>query len=132
MYGIFHFLRRRVAKRRFVAVWLCLVAVELFCPALCDDQTYAATTSNSSQTEISFSTNSKSDASETSLSACDDRARHAQSTICNDECLCHATAIPSIVVGMKSASIQTYRITPYFGESIFNSLPPPYLPPKLS
>lgn len=131
MYGIFHSLRKRTAKRRFVALWFCLVTIELFCPALCGEQTYAAT-SDFSQAEINFSTETKSDTSEASLSTCNDQGGHDQSTVCNDECLCHATAIPVVGIGMTGAGVRSDRIALLFAEGIFSSLPPPYLPPKFS
>lgn len=131
MYGVFLSIRKRAAKRRFVALWLCLVAIELFCPALCGEQTYAAT-SKFPQTEIRCTTITKSDASEMSLSSCNNQGEHDQLTVCNDECLCHATAIPGLAFSMESVSVQTDRISLLFAESIFSSLPPPYLPPKFS
>lgn len=130
MYGIFHSLRKRAVKRRFVALWFCLVAIELFCPALCE-QTFAET-SNFSQAELNISTKTKSGTSETSLSSCDDQGEHGQSVVCNDECLCHAIAIPSVAIRMDPLSVQRERIAVRFHETAFNSLPPPYLPPKVS
>ena len=132
MSGVFHFIRKRATRRRFVGLWLGLVALELFCPALCE-RTYASfTTSNTAPIEISSSTKTQSDPEATSVSACNDLGEHHRSTVCNDECLCHASAIPVVAIDMTKASFKSDRLLLPFVEGIVNSLPPPYLPPKFS
>lgn len=128
MYGIFQKIRKRTAKRRFVAFWLCLVAIELFCPVLCGEQIYAA----EFQTEVNTFAEESSGRSKLALSNFDLQEAKDESAGCNDECLCHATPLPSIAFGMKSGSVCREGLSSHFAGAIFSSLPPPYLPPKFS
>lgn len=127
----FHFFRKRIIKRRFVGLWLCLVAIELFCPIFCDEPAAFAANLRSSETEISSEFRASFDAVrasiEQSTASADD-----QSAYCNDECLCHAAAIPCVVVGTKPSAIRSEPMTIGYANAYSSSLPPPYLPPKFS
>ena len=131
MYGVFHSLRKRTAKRRLVALWFCLIAIELFCPIFCDEPGAVAANLRSSETEISseFRTSSDPESSsiEQSPALSDD-----ESAYCNDECLCHAAPIPCLVVGPKTSAIRSEPMMIGYTHVFSSSLPPPYLPPKFS
>lgn len=119
-------------KRRFVALWLCLVGMELFCPVFCDTPAYLTAVSASPVTEISSSFQVSPDNSETSVDTADLGRGVGKSTVCNDECICHATAIPSVAVGMKSGATRSDRLASVYRDGVANSQTPPYLPPKVS
>lgn len=132
MQRLFGVIKKKRNLRRLSAVWLFLVAIELFCPALCGTQTFAAEISFP-QDEINVSVNEKNAAADTSPSAGNNQDQNHQQTVCNDECLCHATAIPNSIIPPKEpAFFRSERILFRFGEPVDNSLPPPYHPPKLS
>lgn len=132
MYGIFRSIRRRAIKRRFVALWICLVAIELLCPVLCAPQDAATLASDFSQADVSVSENANSSSLATSFSACDHEGENGESANCVDECLCHAVAIPVITINNKSVNLPSDRITGQYTITVSTSLPPPYLPPKFS
>lgn len=134
MYGVFQFIRKRAARKRCVTLLLCLVAIELFCPALCGEQKYPILDSESSKSELSigFSPQAISDPLEASISVRDDQGKNNQSTVCNDECFCHATAIPSSDIDVKVVSIQSDRILIHYCQAALASVSPPYLPPQRS
>ncbi len=132
MQRLFRVIKKKRNLRRLIAVWLLFVMIELFCPALCGTQTFAAEI-NFPPDEINISVNQKNAAAEISLSAGNHKDQNHQQTVCNDECLCHATAIPNSIVPPKEpVSFRSEQITFHFGEPVYNSLPPPYHPPKLS
>ena len=132
MYGIFQSIRRRAIKRRFVAFWICLVAIELLCPVLCSPADSAGLASNSSETDIVVSRDANYGTTAASMSACDHEGEKGESADCVDECLCHAVAIPVIAVENKSVAVISDPIAGHYTTSESNSLPPPYLPPKFS
>lgn len=132
MYGIFQSIRRRAIKRRFVAFWICLVAIELLCPVLCTPSDSAALASNFSTADIVVSNNGKSGSTTASLSACDHEGEKDESANCVDECLCHAVAIPVMAFDDRSVDFVSDRITGQYKTAASTSLPPPYLPPKFS
>jgi hypothetical protein len=127
----FHYFRKRKIRTRFVGLWLCLVAIELFCPIFCDEPAAVAANLRSSETEISSVVRTSSDATsasvEQSAASTDD-----QSAYCDDECLCHAAAIPCVVVGTKPSAIRSEPMMIGYANAFSSSLPPPYLPPKFS
>ena len=133
MQKVFRFIKKKRNLRRLSVVWLFLLTMELFCPAFCDEPTFAAEL-NIPQSQISVSIEVKDKASETSLSACEHQnSGNHDETVCNDECLCHATAIPSINgINLKHSVISVESIAFRYGKPIFNSLPPPFQPPKNS
>lgn len=132
MYGIFQSIRKRAVKRRFVAFWLCLVAIELLCPVLCTSQDSAAFTSDFSQTDIIVSEKANSSSPVASLSACDHEGENGKTANCVDECLCHAVAIPVIAIDDRFVDLMSDRIAGHYTTATSTSLPPPYLPPKFS
>ncbi|MEW6361492.1 MAG: hypothetical protein AB1477_05150 [Acidobacteriota bacterium] len=118
--------------RRLSAVWLSLVLIELFCPVFCDEPTFAATL-NTPQTTVNRSIEETEDNSRTFLSGCDHQNSNEEGTVCNDECLCHAMAAMSLnIVTLKDSFTTGEQIDFSYGEPVFNSLPPPYHPPKNS
>lgn len=131
MLRVFRYIKKKRNLRRLSAVWLCLVIIELFCPIFCDEPTFAAT--SSPQTTINYSIAETENTSNAFLSGCDHENTGEEGTLCNDECLCHATATLSLnITGIKESFTHGERIAFSYGEPVFNSLPPPYLPPKNS
>ena len=130
MQNIFRVIRKKRNLRRLSAVWLFLVMIELFCPALCGMQTCAAEV-DFSPNETTFSNNRKTNSSETLVS--DRQNQNQEQTVCTDECLCHATAIPNLGdIPRKGSSIRSELIVFNFTEPVLSSLPPPDQPPKIS
>lgn len=131
MRGILKIVRRKIVRKRVVVLWLGLVAIELFCPALCEIGTNAAALPGQSVVSAAASAD-RSEEGRTAISNCENDGDHEPMGDCNDECLCHAVAIPSIVGDV--ASSLTYRTSiPLKNDfPVFNSLPPPYIPPKFS
>ena len=135
MLGRFQFIRKREAKRRFVAFWLFIVAIELFCPALCGNQASAASVTDLQDIVAASNTDAapaRPSSATPSFSSCEDPTNHDQSAVCNDECLCHGVVLSSIDSGPNSPAAHSDRVTATFAQRIFSSLPPPYLPPKFS
>ena len=131
MQGILKLIRRKIVKKRVAVLWLGLVAIELFCPALCEIGTNAAPPPSQLTASVAIAIDGR-DESGTAISNCDNDGEHETPGDCNDECLCHAVAIPSVASDVTSSSIERTTIPLKNGFSIFNSLPPPYLPPKFS
>ena len=132
MQGILKLIRRKIVRKRVAVLWLGLVAIELFCPALCEIGTNAAPPPPSQSTVSVIIPADGRDDDRTAISNCENDGDHETSGDCNDECLCHAVAIPSIAGDVASSSIERTVISLKYGFPIFNSLPPPYLPPKFS
>ena len=134
MLSIYKKIKKKRNLRRISAVWLFLLAVELFCPAFCGDSVYADEIDAPRSASVSiFSNESKNKSDDASISSYDQSGDDHGQTVCNDECLCHATAIPGIdVIAFKSTKVNGERIAFRYGEPLFNSLPPPFQPPKRS
>ena len=132
MYGIFQSIRRRAVKRRFVAFWICLVAIELLCPVLCNPAESAGLAPTLGNADIVASPNVNSGTTTASLAACDHEGENNESANCVDECLCHAVAIPVIAIDNRSSDLTNDRIVGHYKTAVSTSLPPPYLPPELS
>jgi len=134
MQKVFRIIKRRRNLRRLSVVWLFLLTIELFCPAFCDDSDFR-TENYPPKSQITASIESeKAESSETSVSICDNQnSGDHNKTVCNDECLCHAVAIPSLnTVDLKNSVVHSEKIAVHLSQPIFNSLPPPFLPPKNS
>ena len=132
MLKIFRIIKRKRNLRRLSAVWLFLVVIELFCPVICDEPTFAAAF-NTSQTTLISSIDETNKNSQTSLSDYNSQTSGEEGTLCNDECLCHAMAVLSqSIVNIKESTIHNETIAFSYGEPVFNSLPPPFQPPKNS
>ena len=134
MQRVFRIVKKKKNLRRLSVVWLFLVTVELFCPVFCETRAFAAEP-NIPPTEKKLSLERKAGSPDDSatVTASDDLSRTRNNQIVCDDCLCHATAIPSINrVAPKEPFFCSERIAFHFGEPLFNSLPPPYHPPKLS
>ncbi|HQU81811.1 MAG TPA: hypothetical protein PKY59_01715 [Pyrinomonadaceae bacterium] len=132
MQKVFRFIKKKRSLRRLSAVWLFLVIIELFCPVFCDEPTFAAT-SNPSQTTVNRSIEETEDNSETSITDYDHQNSDEKGNFCNDECLCHAMVVMSLnFVNIKDSLITGERMAFSYGEPLFNSLSPPYIPPKNS
>ena len=107
-------------------LWLSLILVELFCPVFCDEPAFAAR----QNPPASVVQNLSEDKKPPTIS-------YYQSTeeekVCNDECLCHAAAIPSLnIATLKELPSLRETIALRYGKPLFNSLPPPFQPPKNS
>ena len=132
MQKVFRFIKKRRNLRRLSVVWLFLVIIELFCPVFCDEPTFAANL-NTEQAAVNYSIEKSEDNSQNSISAYDQQNFGEEKANCNDECLCHAMAVLSLnIVNLKDSFITREDIDFSYGEPVFNSLPPPYLPPKNS
>lgn len=134
MQKVFRIIKRKRNLRRLSALWLCLVMLELFCPVFCDEPAFAAKV-NSPRTEAAASiNNSQEKSSETSISGCNHQGSdNHEGTVCMDECLCHGVAITGLgPSNFKESFNKGERIAFKYGEPVFNSLPPPFQPPKNS
>lgn len=131
MNGIFRSLRRRVVKKRFVAFWISLVAIELLCPVFCDEPAAVAANLRSSDTAVVSEFRESSDPEVASIEPSAGRTDDG-SAYCNDECLCHAAAIPCVVTGTEPSAFRAEAMTIGYANAFSSSLPPPYLPPKFS
>ncbi|MCC7306406.1 MAG: hypothetical protein IT173_02475 [Acidobacteria bacterium] len=131
MKGILKFVRRNIVRRRFVVLWLGIMAIELLCPSLHAIGTNAAPPLSGTTTLVSNVVDERGE-SETAISNCENDCDHEPVGDCNDECLCHAVAIPGIVGDVQTSSVYGTSIPLKNGYPVFNSLPPPYLPPKFS
>lgn len=134
MSRIFRIIKKKKNKRRLTALWLLLVAIELFCPALCGNPTFAAETS-SPPANISSDDQKNSKCEQISVSDCRSQNQNGQQQqiICNDECLCHAVAMRAIPFSIQKPTTRSNeKIAFLFSSPIFNSLPPPHRPPKNS
>ncbi len=132
MQKVFRFIKKRKNLRRLSAVWLALVLIELFCPVFCDEPSFAAK-AIASQPTVNRSIEKAEDDSQTFIEGCDHQNENEEGNYCNDECLCHATAAMSLnVVPLKDFLTAAERIDFSYGEPVFNSLSPPYHPPKNS
>lgn len=133
MQKVFRFIKRKRNLRRLSAVWLCLVFIELFCPIICDEPTFAAQ-DNIPKTEITASIEGKNENLPTFISACNhqESGNHEQ-PICNDECLCHANVITNLsFLNFRESPLKSLKIAFHYGKPLFNSLSPPFQPPKNS
>jgi hypothetical protein len=132
MKRFFQIIKKKKHKRQFGALWLFLIVLELFCPVLCDEPAFTAAKKNSptSSVQILSETNHTDGSKLTSVSDYGEADEHP---LCNDECLCHATAVPNAsIASLKELSFSGERIvfsTPGF---YTNSLSPPHQPPKIS
>lgn len=132
MQKVFRIIKRKRNLRRLSAVWLCLVILELFCPVICEEPN-SATLINSQKTEVIASIEKDSDANKTSISALEQSTDKSEQSNCEDECLCHANVITSLnFVDLRDSFDKDEQIVFSYGEPVFNSLPPPFQPPKNS
>lgn len=132
MQEIFRFIKKKKSVRRLSVVWLALVMIELFCPVFCDEPTFAATL-NTPQTPVNRAIEKTEDNTQNLIMDCDHQNSDEEGTVCNDECLCHAMVVMNLnFVNLKNSVSHGERMAFGYGEPLFNSLPPPYLPPKNS
>lgn len=133
MQKVFRFIKKKRNLRRLSVAWLFLLMIELFCPVFCDEPSFAAKL-NSPKSQQTVLIKSQNKSNETSISTCEHQnSGNHDETVCNDECLCHATAIPSINgIDLKQTVVCAESIAFYYGKPLFNSLPPPFQPPKKS
>lgn len=134
MKRFFPIIKKKKNKRRLTALWLFLVGIELFCPALCGTPAFAAE-NPSTAIEISRTEQRNSPPCEmTSVSNCQNENQDGQKqVICNDECLCHAVAMHSQPFSVKKpANPRSEKIVFLFSNSVSTPLLSPYRPPKNS
>lgn len=125
-------IKKKRFKRRFSALWIFLLMVEFVCPAFGHDATMVQETANF-HNAFEQSIENKADFSKDAPLMVDCSEQHEQQTGCYDECLCHAFAIPSVnTISISETATAVIRIPHRYSNTIFNSLPPPYLPPKHS
>lgn len=130
MQKVYRLIKKKRNLHRLAGVWLLLLAFELFCPIFCEDSTFATKLKPPSSPPKIESLEQKKNATD-SLIAADFPTQDQR--VCNDECLCHATAIPSFnLITIKHSVKLSEQTTLCYGTPVFNSLPPPYHPPKIS
>lgn len=112
-------------------VFLILVAIELFSHPHSGEQTFAAEPS-STTAGIMISNESKGDTTETAVTISDNQNQDPDQPFCNDETSHHDVLISILSYPVKKAFFRSERIGFNSGEPVYNSLPPPYLPPKNS
>jgi hypothetical protein len=140
MQSIFRFIKRKKNRRRLCAVWILLIAIELLCPAFSHERAFAAAAaapdSPRRETIVSETAVDQDDEALQSFLLTDDSQNHGgqqQQSVCNDECLCHASAIQHLAVPtIEPLPLPGERIASISGRLVYNSLPPPYIPPKRS
>lgn len=132
MQKFFRLIKRKRNLRRMSVAWLFLLALELFCPVFCDEPAFAAE-HKSPQAEINMLVEGEKDSPDVSVSAAAFESTDDGEAFCDDECLCHAVAIPSLNgINVKEFYSRSEAIRISYGKPLFNSLPPPYQPPKNS
>ena len=111
--------------RRMTFLWLMLVFCEMFCPVFCDDYSNLSEVGNSLQVVVE-------QVSQSSISVNESQTDN-QKSVCNDECLCHATPLPMIAFAFPKFSDFNSESTLFiFKEPITQTLSPPIQPPQLS
>ena len=131
MQRIFRTIKKKKNLRKMSAVWLFLVLVEILCPVF-GNQNVSAAPLNLKQ-EINYSQSDRNDSRGTSISASSMREDKGAPIICNDECLCHVTALIAFTdFDVKKVSFNTERLPFLVSSFAYSTLPPPYLPPKNS
>jgi hypothetical protein len=133
MKGFFQTIKNKKNKRLLGVLWLFLIVMELFCPVLCDEPTFAVEAFNA-RTSITVNSSEATDEAENkSISVSDQQTQNEQRTVCNDECLCHATAIPNTNIStLKQLVANSEQIAFSSANPVFGSLSPPHRPPKIS
>ncbi len=132
MLRIYKTIKKKRNLRRVSVVFLFLVFIELFCPVFCDEPAFAAKNISSKSVIISSFAEEKQTGQD-SMSAHDCQDPDHDGDICNDECLCHSTAISNFAaINLEHHIISTENIAYSYGEPLFNSLSPPFQPPKNS
>mgnify|MGYP000394968586 CR=1 FL=1 len=135
MQRIFRTVKKKKNLRRLSAGWLLLIAIELLCPAFSHERSLvAAVNPPQPETVVSATAARESEGGENSLSVSDSQNQNDRGqAVCNDECLCHATAIPNLVVPpVEPLPFPDERVAFLSGKFAYNALPPPYIPPKRS
>lgn len=131
MRRVFRLIKKKRNLRHLSAMWLFLIVLELFCPVFCEQQTFAAEP-NFPSAETAYSTYRRDGSAANFVSVCEHQNIHHEQVVCDEECLCHATAIPNLsIIVRKESVVRNEPIAFNFGEPVFNSLPPPFHPPKL-
>ena len=132
MQHLYRIIKKKKYKRLLGVLWVFLIAIELFCPVFCDEPSFAAEQNSQAAIVQKLSASEDVAISESSDSISDEGAAQDQ-PVCNDECLCHATAVPGISVGsLKEVHFRGERIAFLTSETITTSLSPPHQPPKIA
>jgi hypothetical protein len=133
MKRFFQTIKKKKYKRQFCVLWVFLIAIELFCPVFCDEPAFAAQQSSSTSSVVRNVAENDGDVAETTISASAFEAQDDRQPDCNDECLCHATAIPGITISsLKETVLPGERIAFSTAAPAVGSHSPPYQPPKFS
>lgn len=132
MKRFFQAIKKKKHKRQVGVLWLFLIVLELFCPVLCDEPSFAARQNSPASVVQNFSetNDARTDKESASISNYDEAD---EQPLCNDECLCHATAVPNAsIAALKESSFSGERIVFSTPSLYTNSLSPPHQPPKIS
>ena len=130
MLRLHSYIRRKRILRRIAAVSLFLIAIELLCPALCGDRTFAEI-ADPGHTISHSKTDNRETITTKFVTPSGDR-EDGSGPFCNDECLCHAVAIPTFLHHLETATVRRDRSAVSYTHAIFSSPSPPYIPPKFS
>lgn len=143
---LFNLKRNRLWLRRLAFLWIIIVALEFFCPIFdCPDENDFSG-ANQAQVLVShkaaltdkselFSVSDQSgceDASFSSVSSSDntESISKGKAVHCADECLCHATAIPSLAFKLPDNYMKPAFASINYTDALTLALPPPFEPPK--
>lgn len=140
MQNILRIIKRKRNLRRLSAVWILLIAIELLVPAFGDQHIFAAadvpgpkTNFSSAAVEPVTEPICDEDSVSSNSSADQNISFQTPSTVCHDECLCHAPAIPNLVPPTINPPVITReRIPVNYDNMVYGLLPLPFHPPKLS
>jgi len=126
-------IRKKKNLRRLAALWLFLLVIEFFCPVFGDEESIIVAGLNDSQCAVVSAIKENDKNAGISITAGDPDHHNHEQSVCHDECLCHATAIPSVnIITLKQSVTGSQSIAFRYGNPVFNSLPPPFQPPKNS
>ena len=133
MRQIFRVIRKKRNLRRLrAAVFLFLMFVEIFAHAQMDGQIFAAELFSPPVTQTSISNKGERIPAQRAIAIADDESQGSHQPFCQDEVSHHQGLLTGFSYSFDTASFSSERITSRRGEFVYNSLPPPYLPPKFS
>lgn len=121
--------RRKNIRRLKVSFFLLIMFIELFSHTNIGQQTLTTT---DSQSETIISSYSSSEEDEKAQGIFDDTSQHNQQTPCSDQSSHHHVLVSNMTFLTGKSSFQTEQFTFSDGEFVYNSLPPPFQPPKKS
>lgn len=133
MRRIFRVIRKKRNLRRLRAVCcMFLMFFEIFSHAQNESQIFAAERSSLPEMKISLSDKSDAVQTQTLIAVADDESSGSHQPSCQDEISHHQGLISGFTYSFNAAFSTSERIASRRAGFVYNSLPPPYLPPKFS